>query len=552
MKKGLLAISLLLIFTCFNLVGCNSNNDKDIVILYTTDVHCKLSENVGYSSLSAYKKKLAQDNYVTLIDAGDATSGDFIGAISKGEYLIDIMNELDYDFMVLGNHEFDYGMDILKERIDQFEGDVLSCNFEYIGHNENKFGDVKDYKIIKYGKKKVGFVGVTTPYSLTSSTPTYFMEDGETVYSFTANTTNEFYQCVQKNIDSCHKEKADYVILVTHLGYSDIYSPYTSADVIANTTGACAVLDGHAHLDLDCTYVKNKQGIDVPLCDAGYQMSSFGELRISTKGDISLQIANKDKEGMTNDPEIDAYIDVINQRVDELASQVLATIDMNLMITDEEGIRIVRNRETSVGNLIADAYRYFGESDIAFVNGGGIRANLLAGDVTYSEIMAVHPFGNNLCVIEVDGQEILDYLEFVYRKVQNEYKQDGRPLGEFGGFAHISGLKVHIDTSVETPIITDEAGNFVEITSGPRRVHDVEVLENGAYVPLDPSKTYSVSSHNYLLLSGGDGATMFMDNNVIRDNVMFDYEVVVNYITDVLEGQLLNRYQTLEGRITIE
>ena len=129
MKKALLIIP----FIALSLIGCNVNSDKDIVILYTSDVHCGIDENIGYDALSAYKKQLEKDYYVTLMDAGDNISGDFIGAVSKGEYIIDIMNEVGYDSMTFGNHEFDYGMDTLKQRVEQFNGDVLSCNFKYIG-----------------------------------------------------------------------------------------------------------------------------------------------------------------------------------------------------------------------------------------------------------------------------------------------------------------------------------------------------------------------------------------------------------------------------------
>ena len=188
MRKTFLVVS----FLALSLVGCNANKDKDIVILYTSDVHCGIDKNIGYDSLSAYKKQLEKDNYVTLMDTGDNISGDFIGAVSKGEYIIDLMNEVGYDSMTLGNHEFDYGMDILSQRVEQFKGDVLSCNFKYIGKKENKFNKVKPYKIISYGKKKVGFVGVTTPFTIVDSTPSYFQEDNEFAYSFTGDNAEEF------------------------------------------------------------------------------------------------------------------------------------------------------------------------------------------------------------------------------------------------------------------------------------------------------------------------------------------------------------------------
>ena len=547
MKRFTKFLVLLFILTTFNLVGCSSKNNKDIVILYTTDVHCEIEDNIGYEHLAAYKKEKAKDSYVGLVDAGDALSGDFIGAVSKGEYIIDIMNELDYDLFVLGNHDFDYGMDVLKTRIDQFSGDVLSCNFKYIGHKENKFTDIKDYKVIKYGKTRVGFVGVTTPYSIIASTPTYFMEDGEYAYSFGVESTEGFYNIIQENIDACYKEKADYVVLVSHLGYRDIYEPYSSSDVIANTTGVCAVLDGHAHLDLDTTKVKNKQGQDVLLCDAGYKMSNIGQLTIGQEGEVSLGLVSKIT---ASDGEMEAYIAEVNQKVDELASRVLATSDITLKIKDDEGIRIVRSRETPIGNLVADSYRYFGDCDVAVVNGGGIRADLNEGELTYKAIMSIHPFGNALCVIEASGQQILDYLEFVNRKVQSEYKADGVAVGEFGGFASVSGLRFKVDTSIESSIVTDEYGVFISVGSN-RRVKDVEVYENGEYVAINPNKTYTLASHNYLLLDGGDGANMFMNNTVLKKNIMLDYEVVVNYIVEVLEGHLADKYSSVEGRIVI-
>ena len=141
-------LSLLVCLTISTLFGCNKNNNnnnltEDIHILYTTDVHCGIDDNIGYASFAGFKNQLKKENkYVTTIDAGDALQGAFVGAISKGEYIIDIMNEVGYDIFTLGNHEFDYGMDVLSDLINKFDGDVLSCNFNYIGNNENKFDNV--------------------------------------------------------------------------------------------------------------------------------------------------------------------------------------------------------------------------------------------------------------------------------------------------------------------------------------------------------------------------------------------------------------------------
>ena len=146
MKKRFI-ISLLMSLMTVSLVSCGKTDptdpkdppkkeDKDISIIYTTDVHCGVDKNLGYAKVENYKKNLEKTNYVALVDAGDYLQGEFIGAISKGEYIIDVMNEMKYDVVTLGNHEFDYGIDVLKDRLTQYQGDVVSCNFSYIGNKE--------------------------------------------------------------------------------------------------------------------------------------------------------------------------------------------------------------------------------------------------------------------------------------------------------------------------------------------------------------------------------------------------------------------------------
>ena len=545
--KTLLSISIL----SLSLIGCYKESQKDIVILYTSDVHCGIDNNIGYDSLSAYKKELEKDNYVTLMDNGDNISGDFIGAVSKGEYIIDIMNEIGYDSMVFGNHEFDFGMDILKERVDQFKGDVLSCNFKYIGKKENKFNKVKPYKIISYGKKKIGFVGVTTPFSIIDSTPSYFQEDGEFAYSFTNDTAEEFYTCVQNSIDACYKQKANYVIVLAHLGEGEEYVPYSSVDLVNNTKGVTAIFDGHSHKTLSHD-VKDLEGKTVPLLAPGYQMTSIGQLTIKKDQSIESKLINKIEE---KDAHITEYMGTIHQKVDELANKVVATSDLSLSIMGPEGTRMIRNREMPIGNLVADAYRYISEAQIGFLNGGGIRADLKEGDITYSDIKAVHPFGNHIDTALLTGQQIADYLEYGAQKVQKEYYQkadDGTlmPYAENGGFAHVSGLKYTVDTSIPTPIKLDEKGMFIGV-DGPRRVKDILVLENDNYVPIGLEQYYLVASHNYYLEECGDGANMFKDVKIVKKEIMRDYECLAKYIVDVLKGHLKDKYSNVEGRITI-
>ena len=215
----------------------------DIVILATSDVHCAVDNNIGYAGLAAYKKQMEEQyNYVALVDAGDAIQGGTIGTLSKGTYLRDIMDEMGYDVRVPGNHEFDYGMDqFLNEIAGKAATKYVSCNF--VDKNNKPVFDA--YTIKEYGDKKVAFVGVTTPETFFKSTPTYFQDkDGNYIYGFCeGNDGKDLYKAVQTAVDAAKAAGADYVIAVGHLGDDPASTPWTSSEVIANTTGLTAFID---------------------------------------------------------------------------------------------------------------------------------------------------------------------------------------------------------------------------------------------------------------------------------------------------------------------
>ena len=483
-----------------SLIGCNNQPkrkvNKDISIVYTTDVHCGIDNNLGYSSLYAYKEELKKTNYVTLVDAGDYLQGNLIGAISNGEYLIEMMNAVEYDIVTLGNHEFDYGMDVLHDRLTEFNGEITSCNFTYIGDKENKFEMVEPYIIKNYGYRKIGFIGVTTPTTLVESNPKNFYEDDKLAYDFGAKTPEDFYSLIQKNIDDCKEAGADYIIALSHLGSSQNYEPYSSIDVISNTSGVLAFLDGHCHANIPWEKHKNKNNEDVLLVDTGYQLNEFASLTISESGKISYEFVTEYSKKSTK---IDSLVEEINEKVDKEGDKVVATIDVDLSITDDNGVRMIRNREMPIGNLVADAYKVITSSEIAFINGGGVRANLKKGDVTYKDIKGVNPFGNTVIKKKTTGAKILDYLEFASREVQKERvnPEGTAPVGENGEFAQVSGLKFDIDTSIPSSVIVEE-GSFVKV-DGPRRVKNVKVLKNDTYVDIDANKEYEIASIDFIL-----------------------------------------------------
>ena len=557
MNKGLKAlVSILavamLVFSLVGFTGGKARPNEDIVILYTNDIHCGIEDGFGFAGLAALKKDVQKVTpYVALVDNGDAVQGTLIGTISKGSYIVDIMNEVGYDFATLGNHEFDYGMDVLDGLIAKANAKYLVCNIEFTGKNKTFLDRTAPYAIKSFGNVKVAFVGVTTPNSITSSTPAFFQENGEFVYDLSKSATGKklFYK-VQNAVNAARGEGADYVILLSHTGVDEQDAPCNSVSIIANTVGIDAVLDGHSHSVIQQQLVKNKYGEEVILTSTGTKFANIGKLTISKEGKLYSQLINPslyDKK----DAAITKFIDGIKASYEAEVMKVVAKSDVALKITDSTGVRMVRNSETAIGNLCADAYRAVAQSDIAMVNGGGIRANLPLGDITYADIINVHPFGNILCKVKTTGQQILDCLEFACRSTRNVYKEGQKAVGESGGFQHVSGLKFTIDTSIPSSVTTDEKGMFAGVT-GARRVKDVLVEKDGKWVPIDPKATYTLASHNYMLKQGGDGFNMFQNDELLIDEGMIDNQVLMTYIVDILEGNLKDKYADIEGRITIK
>ena len=519
---------------------------QDVVILFTSDSHCGIDQGFGYAGLAAVRDSLAAaGNHVVLVDNGDAIQGEPVGTMTKGEAIIDLMNAVGYDVAIPGNHEFDYGMDNFLSLVEKANYPYISANFTYNG--ELVF---QPYVIKEYDGVKVAFVGVTTPKTFTSSTPTYFQdENGNYVYGFSEDETGEkLYAAVQSAVDAARAEGATYVVAMGHLGNEDTCAPWRYDNVITNTNGIDVFLDGHSH-DTDQVKVTNKDGVEVPRSGCGTKLEGVGYARISAKdGSVTTGLYTWDNDvsapallGIENDVSkaVAAATETLNAKLSEVVAKT--AVDLTIydpVAVDENGkpIRIIRNAETNLGDLCADAYRDQSGAEIAFVNGGGIRVSIAAGDITLNDILKVHPFGNAMCVVEATGQEILDALEWASRNVP----------GENGGFLQVSGLTYEIHTYIESSCTSDDKGGFTGVT-GEYRVKNVKVGGED----LDLERTYTLASHNYMLKSGGDGINMFTDNTVLQDEAKLDNQVLIDYIVDTLGGVVGEQYAEPygEGRI---
>lgn len=516
--------------------------DHDVVILHTNDTHCGIEENMGYAGLVWYENQMKEETpYVTLVDAGDAIQGAPVGTLSEGEYLVQIMNKAGYDFAVPGNHEFDYGMEKLLGLSARLDCGYSACNFVNLPSKTQVFAP---YKIMEYDDIQVAFVGVATPESITKSTPAYFQDQfGRYRFSFCEDETGEaLYSQVQSAVDQARGEGADYVIMVGHLGDNGITEKWSSRSVIANTTGIDAAIDGHSH-EVCVENIPNENGEMVVLTQTGTKFANIGKLTITADGQIQAShvSAVTDAEGNpAKDAEMESFINEIKSQYEESLKVVLGRTDVDLMDKDPEtGLRAVRKAETNLGDLCADASRYMMGADIGFMNGGGIRAGIEAGDITYEDALSVFPYGNMICMVEISGQKIKDALEMGVKNYPEES----------GGFIHVSGLTYTVDSSVPSSVVLDEKRNFVSV-DGEYRVRDIYVGEE----PLDVNRTYTLASHNYWLKSGGDGMSMLMGCPILKDETMVDVDTITSYISEYLGGTVGEEYKDPrgQGRITIK
>ncbi len=534
MKKKILIGLIVLSLLTSAITGISfAAEDKEIVILFENDVHCSVD---GYAKLAAMKEELSETcDYVGVVSSGDFVQGGSLGVVSKGEYIVNLMNFVGYDAITLGNHEFDYKIERLHELAKILDTTIVCSNFKKTDEDTSVF---EPYTIVSYGDTDIAYIGITTPDTITSSSPAQFKnEAGEYIYSFSGD---NLYETVQKNIDAAQREGADYIIALSHLGTESVYEQWSVQTLIQNTTGLDVVLDGHSHSTIESMVVSDKEGEEVMVASTGTTFANIGKLTISG-GEIKTELIPIGSYEKTDD-EVTGYISQISEEYAKLGERKIGVSEVNLTTLDESGNRIIRKAETNLGDLCADAYRVITGADIGMVNGGGIRTNIDIGDITFNEILGVFPFGNKTCVSEVTGQQVVDMLEYgliVYPE-------------ENGSFQHVSGITFDFDPQIEHSVKLDENQEFVSI-EGARRVSNVKVLdkETGEYVPIKLDGKYTLASHSYLLMEYGGGATMFKESKLLSDTGILDVELLENYITENLNGVVGSQYAESQNRINV-
>ena len=545
-----------LFFLCFIQIYfiVSEELSDDIVIIHLNDVHCGITDKIGYDGFVLYRRELEKKyKKVITVDVGDHIQGGTLGAISDGEAIIKIMNEVNFDVAILGNHEFDYRLDQLYKLGDNITSKYICSNFCY---KKNKTHIFDPYKIIEAGNKTIGFIGVVTPLTFSKTyLSTLKDENGDAIYDFLVNDgKQELYDTVQKYIDELRNEKnVSYVILLTHMGMN--IEAYTSNDLLANLKGVDAVFDGHTHKVYNVTS-NDKEKKAIHITQTGTKLETLGQLIIKTDGsliaetilevpkpdsDISgaINVTRSNKERWV-DKNMSDFMANVHGEYEEILNTIIGKSDYDLIILPEGKTdsrdAYCRIQECTLGNLIADSVVAAGKGDLAIINGGGVRHNLQKGNITKGNIIEMLPWFNNIVIKELPGQTILDALEFGVTKY---------PLPS-GGFPQVSSnVTYRFNPDINSTVETDNNGLYLNIT-GERRVSNVKI--NGE--ALDPKKIYNVVLFEFMAI-GGDGYSMLSEYDVSREALVTDTQSLSDFIEEDLKGTIPEKYSQLQGRINI-
>ncbi len=487
---------------------------KSIVILYENDVHCGID---GYAKMAGLRDAISRQDtaYVGAVCCGDFLQGNTTGAISKGQYIADIMRQMDYHALTLGNHEFDYGVPRMKALLEQVGAPVTCANFFDAGAPEPYYAP---YVIHQYGDKRVAYVGACTPETMILEGYSFYDTNGILLYDLKPET---FYALIQQAVDAARQEGADYVVLLSHVGETPQSMGFSSHRLVNNTRGIDVVLDAHSHEIFRGVKVKNLDGREITVTQTGTQFLNVGKLLITPDGRMTTELIRAADIACEN-PTVAATTDSIRQMVKTVTAEVVGHSDYTFVVSDENAQWIVRGQETNAGDLVADAYRYVMNADIGFENGGGLRNDIQAGDITYGDIIGMLPYDNTLRRILVSASQLKEMLTRCTALVP---QLDGN-------FPQCSGLRFTIHSKSHS-------------------VSDIEIQQaDGTYAPIDMQRTYSVAltSYNH---EGGGFFNCFKNCVVLQESSLRYYEALTAYLGKVLGGNPGKTYAQPQGRIRI-
>lgn len=389
--------------------------EKEFVILFTNDFHSQiepLSKNETYNADRGGIKRIkalvdsvrAAEPAVLLADAGDFVQGTYYFSLLNGLVEMTILEELGYDVLTLGNHEFDKKMDGLGYMMSLSSVPVVATNYDFSHTGIDKY--VESSIILDAGNTKVGFIGLNVRL-LNLVDPTAC--EG-VIWQDAINVADD-------EARKLRDQGADIVIALSHLGYErDSNRQYYDRGIAMNTRHIDMIIGGHTHTFLNyADYITNLDGDRVPVVQTGCKGICLGyaKIRINDNGKPSFTyklIPVKNHLDKKTDPEfakkIDTYAAEVTQKMDEVIGYCPKAIRKG-------------SPESPLGNLTADALIWMAkeyqdiDADVSLYNSGGIRAEISAGELTVGDVYAVYPFDNVLSISTIKGRDLRKLFDYV-------------------------------------------------------------------------------------------------------------------------------------------
>lgn len=468
--------------------------DTTIQIYHTNDIHGYavetldddgVPEHIGYARAKSFIDAQEVDHKL-IIDAGDVLHGQSFATITRGESMARLMQAMGTDVFVPGNHDFDYGTQRLLDLQEQYDLPVYSSNV--IREGKNLFDG---YVVKKFGRVKVGILGITTPETPTKTSP-------KNVEGVSFRTPQEILMSAAERVYAMKKQKCSIIIAVTHMGDESYLEP-NSVQLAQMLPDIDIIIDGHSHSVLE----NNKVG-DTYITSTGEYFENLGVISIHLKGKRVQSISTDlvpaaEFADVAPDAEIAALIEDINAGIQPILDEVVATAPVRL-----DGEReLVRSGSTNLGRMVAEAMRLETGADITITNGGGIRSSIEPGSVTKGQIISVLPYGNLVMMVNATGAEIVETLN------------DVMIVGE-GAFPQFAGMTVEV-----TEDKMKGADGLDYLCYKVKRV-----LIGGEEI--DPEREYSVAINDFIY-AGGDGYNVLVENRTAREFGSMD-EVLIQYM----------------------
>jgi len=472
----------------------------NITFLLTSDIYQFDTDRAGrggFARLNAVvKAERAKGGHVIYVNAGDMISPSLLSGLDKGANTVALTNLAPPDVFVPGNHEFDFGPEVFRERMKELKASLLAANLRLA--DGTAAAGFADSTILEVGGIKVGLLGIAADDTPAVSSP----GDG---YRFlpavpTATTV----------AGHLRRQGADLVVGV----------------VQTDRTQDQALFDSHA---FDLILSGDDHTLNLAYDGRTALAESMTEAVYITAVDVAVDVQEKDGKRsvswwpnfrvidsatVTPDPETQAAVEKYASQLSKELDVVVGTVTTPL----DSRRASVRTSETAIGNLIADATRLAAGADVAIVNGGGIRGNreYPAGTaLTRKDILTELPFGNKTVKIEVTGDTLWAALENGFSDIENGA----------GSFPQVSGLAVEADVSK------------------PRGSRVIAVTVGGK--PLDRASTYTLATNDYMQ-AGGDGYTMLKSGKVLIDALsarlmagdVIDFIATRKQVAPAIEGRI--------------